>query len=86
MWNCGASNKCVTQIIYIMAEIFWLDLNKSHSSWRNIIHNFESELGMTASILKDYPDHPFPHVLVYSTLLAIFSIAAVGVISSHVLR
>ena len=41
---------------------------------------------MTASILKDYPDRPFPHVLVHSTLLAILSIAAVGLISSHVLR
>jgi hypothetical protein len=41
---------------------------------------------MTASILHDYPDHAFPHVLVYSTLLAILSIAAVGLISSHVLH
>ena len=36
---------------------------------------------MTASILKDYPDRSFPSVLVYSTLLAVLSIAAVGIFS-----
>jgi len=41
---------------------------------------------MTASILKDYPDRPFPHVLFYSTLLAVLSIAAVGLVSSHILN
>jgi hypothetical protein len=41
---------------------------------------------MTAFILKDYPDHPFPHVLICSTLLAVLSIAAVGFVSSHVLN
>ena len=39
---------------------------------------------MTASILKDYPDRPFPHVLIYSTLLAVLSIAVVGLISFNV--
>jgi hypothetical protein len=41
---------------------------------------------MKQSILSVYPDHPFPHVLVYSTLLAVLSIAAVGLVSSHVLN
>ena len=35
---------------------------------------------MTASILKDYPNRAFPHVL-YSTLLAVLRIAVVGIIS-----
>ena len=35
---------------------------------------------MTASILKDYP----PHVLIYSTLLAVLSIAVAGIISFNV--
>ena len=39
---------------------------------------------MTASILKDYPDRPFPHVLIYSTLLAVLSIAVVGIVSFNV--
>ena len=39
---------------------------------------------MTASILKDYPDRPFPHVLIYSTLLAVLSIAVVGLVSFNV--
>jgi hypothetical protein len=39
---------------------------------------------MTASILKDYPDRTFPHVLIYSALLAILSIAVVGIISFNV--
>jgi hypothetical protein len=39
---------------------------------------------MTASILKNYPDRPFPHVLIYSTLLAVLSIAAVGFVSANV--
>ena len=41
---------------------------------------------MIASILKDYPDRPFPHVLIYSTLLAVLSIAVVGFVSSNVLN
>lgn len=41
---------------------------------------------MTASILKNYPDRPFPHVLIYSTLLAVLSIAVVGFVSSNVLN
>jgi hypothetical protein len=40
---------------------------------------------MTTSILKDYLDRPFPHVLIYSTLLAILSIAVVALVSSNVL-
>jgi hypothetical protein len=39
---------------------------------------------MTASILKDYPDRSFPHVLIASTLLAVLSIAVVGIISFNV--
>jgi hypothetical protein len=39
---------------------------------------------MTASILKDYPDRSFPHVLIASTLLAVLSIAVVGLISFNV--
>ena len=39
---------------------------------------------MTASILKDYPDRSFPSVWVYSTLLAVLSIAVVGIISFSV--
>ncbi len=39
---------------------------------------------MTASILKDYPDRSFPSVWVYSTLLAVLSIAVVGIISFNV--
>ena len=39
---------------------------------------------MTASILKDYPDRSFPSVLVYSTLLAVLSIAVFGIISFNV--
>ena len=39
---------------------------------------------MTASILKDFPGRPFPHVLIYSTLLAILSIAVVGFVSANV--
>jgi hypothetical protein len=34
------------------------------------------------SVLSIYPDHRFPHVLFYSTLLA----AAVGLVSSHILN
>ena len=41
---------------------------------------------MKISILSVYADDPFPHVLVYSTLLAILSIAAVGLVSTHVLN
>ena len=41
---------------------------------------------MKASILSVYPDHRFPHVLFYSTLLAVLSIAAVGLVSSNVLN
>jgi len=41
---------------------------------------------MTASILKNYPDRPFPHVLITSTLLAVLSIAVVGFVSSNVLN
>ena len=40
---------------------------------------------MKLSILSVYDD-PFPHVLIYSTLLAILSIAAVGLVSTHVLN
>ena len=39
---------------------------------------------MTASILKDYPDRSFPHVLIASTLLAVLSIAVVSIISFNV--
>jgi hypothetical protein len=39
---------------------------------------------MTASILKDYPDRVFPHVLIYGTLLAVLSIAVVGIVSFNV--
>ena len=39
---------------------------------------------MTASILKDYPERPFPDVLIYSTLLAVLSIAVAGIISFNV--
>jgi hypothetical protein len=41
---------------------------------------------MKQSILSVYPDNLFPHVLFYSTLLAVLSIAAVGLVSSHVLN
>jgi len=41
---------------------------------------------MKAAILSVYPDHRFPHVLFYSTLLAVLSIAAVGLVSSNVLK
>ena len=41
---------------------------------------------MKASILSVYPDHRFPHVLFYSTLLAVLSVAAVGLVSSNVLN
>jgi hypothetical protein len=39
---------------------------------------------MTASILRDYPDRSFPHVLIASTLLAVLSVAVVGLISFNV--
>ena len=39
---------------------------------------------MTASILKDYPNREFPDVLIYSTLLAVLSIAVVGISSFNV--
>ena len=39
---------------------------------------------MTASILEDYPEQAFPHVLITSTLLAVLSIAVVGIISFNV--
>ena len=39
---------------------------------------------MTTSILKDYPHRSFPHVLIASTLLAVLSIAVVGLISFNV--
>lgn len=39
---------------------------------------------MTESILS-YSDDAFPRVLIYSTLLTILSLAAVGLISSHIL-
>ena len=51
--------------IIMIAEIFSYDLIQAHFSFRNLIHNLESELRMTASILKDYPDRRFPHVLIY---------------------
>jgi hypothetical protein len=38
---------------------------------------------MKTAILSVYPDHRFPHVLFYSTLLAVLSIAAVGLLSAH---
>jgi hypothetical protein len=41
---------------------------------------------MKASILSVYPNHRFPHVLFYSTLLAVLSIAAVGLVSYHILN
>jgi hypothetical protein len=41
---------------------------------------------MKLSILSVYADDPFPHVLIYSTLLAILNIAAVGLVSFHVLN
>jgi hypothetical protein len=41
---------------------------------------------MKISILSVYPGHRFPHVLFYSTLLAVLSIAAIGLVSSHVLN
>jgi len=34
--------------------------------------------------MKDYPDRSFPHVLIASTLLAVLSIAVVGLISFNV--
>ena len=39
---------------------------------------------MTTSILKEYPTRVFPHVLIYSTLLAVLSIAMVGIVSFNV--
>ena len=39
---------------------------------------------MTTSILNEYPTRAFPHVLIYSTLLAVLSIAVVGIISFNV--
>jgi hypothetical protein len=39
---------------------------------------------MTASILKDYSDRAFPNFVIYSTLLAVLSIAVVGIISFNV--
>ena len=39
---------------------------------------------MPSSILKDYPNPAFPHVLIASTLLAVLSIAVVGLISFNV--
>ena len=41
---------------------------------------------MKQSIASVYSDDPFPHVLIYSTLLAVLSIAAVGLVSSHILN
>jgi hypothetical protein len=41
---------------------------------------------MKLSILSVYADDPFPHVLIYSTLLAILSIAAVGLVSSNLVN
>jgi hypothetical protein len=79
-------HKRVAEILHGGAEIFPHHLIKAYSAWRNIIHNLESELRMKAAILSVYPDHRFPHVPFYSTLLAVLSIAAVGLISSHVLN
>ena len=39
---------------------------------------------MTSSILKDYPNRAFTHVLIYSMLLAVLSIALVGIVSFNV--
>ena len=64
--------------------MFLYDLIQAHFSFNTPIHNLESELRMTASILKDYPERAFPHVLIYSTLLAVLSIAVVGIISFNV--
>jgi hypothetical protein len=74
-------HKHIAEILYIGEEIFPHDLIKAHSAWKNINHNLESELRMKASILSVYPDHRFPHVLFYSTLLAVLSIAVL--VSAH---
>jgi hypothetical protein len=76
-------HKRVAEILHGSAEIFQHHLIKAYSAWRNIIRNLESELRMKASVLSVYPDHRFPHVLFYSTLLAVLSIAAVGLVSAH---
>jgi len=39
---------------------------------------------MTTSILNEYPTRAFPHVLIYSTLLAVLRIAMVGIVSFSV--
>ena len=39
---------------------------------------------MTTSILNEYPTRAFPHVLIYSMLLAVLSIALVGIVSFNV--
>ena len=39
---------------------------------------------MTTSIAKEYPTRAFPHVLIYSTPLAVLSIAVAGIISFNV--
>ena len=84
--NPQEKHKHVAEILNKRAEIFSHDLIQAYSAWRNIIHNLESELRMKAAILSVYPDHRFPHVLFYSTLLAVLSVAAVGLVSSHVLN
>jgi hypothetical protein len=41
---------------------------------------------MTKFISSVYSDDPFPHVLIYSTSRTILSLAAVDLISSHILN
>jgi hypothetical protein len=41
---------------------------------------------MKATTLSSFPEQRFPYVLLYSTLLAGWSLAAIGFLSSHVLR
>jgi len=76
-------NKPVTEILYECRNILH-DVIKAHLSWTSSIHIRESELLMTETISGVYSDDPFPHVLIYSMLLTILSLAAVGLVSSHV--
>jgi hypothetical protein len=75
--------ECHGNIILSAGNIF-IQLNSSAF----ILEKSQSQSGIGVTndsfYLQDYPERPFPHVLIYSTLLAILSIAVVGLVSFNV--
>jgi hypothetical protein len=61
-------------------------LNLSAFFLKKYLPQFRNGVTNEGRYFEVYPEHRFPHVLFYSTLLAVLSIAAVGLNSSHVLR